>query len=422
MASIRRVTHKNGRVVYRIVICLGYDENGGKLVKNLTCAVNQSATPKQQEKEALKYALNMEDKIKYGYETGAVRESFETFAERWLENAKEGLAWGTYIGYEHLLRAGILPYFKWYKLGCVRTADIEGFYKTLAGRYAPGTIRRYANVLNCIFKTAMRWNLIEDNPCQYARKPRKKQAADKLRYFTPAQSLMFLKSLNLTYAENDKGTDSSARAYKVSTQYRVFYMLSLFCGSRKGETLALQWGDIDFETQEISITKSIGRTENGFDYKEPKSSASVRRIPFPDCVAELLKRYQTEYDVLKDSMGSNWAGKENLFIRADGSLMGHTTAYQHFRKHLERYNQWVSVCPDKARTEGLEKLPVIPLHGLRHSCATLLNYLEVNIVDISKYLGHASCSVTMNIYAHSFEAQKRAAQEKLNAFLLRNAD
>lgn len=422
MASIRRVTHKNGRVVYRIVICLGYDKNGGKLVKNLTCAVNQSATPRQQEKEALKYALTMEDKMKYGYEVDYSRESFETFAAHWLENIKDSLAWGTYIGYENLLRAGILPYFKKYKLAYIKTADIEAFYRTLADRYAPGTIRRYANVLSCIFKTAKRRNIIEDNPCQYARKPRKRQTGDKLRYFTPSQSLMFLKSLNMTYAGESGSPEHPAKIYTVSTQYKVFYTLSLFCGSRKGETLALQWTDIDFEAQEISITKSIGRTASGFDYKEPKNNSSVRRIPFPDCVAELLKRYRVEYDTLKDNMGSGWAGKDNLFIRSDGRLMGQTTAYQHFVKHLNRYNQWIKIYPERAREEGFEELPVIPLHGLRHSCATLLNYLEVNIIDISKYLGHASCSTTMNIYAHSFEAQRKAAQEKINAFLRQNTD
>lgn len=422
MASIRRVTHKNGRVVYRIVICLGYDKNGGKLVKNLTCAVNQSATPRQQEKEALKYALTMEDKMKYGYEVDYSRESFETFAAHWLENTKDSLAWGTYIGYENLLRAGILPYFQKYKLAYIKTADIEAFYRTLADRYAPGTIRRYANVLSCIFKAAKRRNIIGDNPCQYARKPRKRQTGDKRRYFTPSQSLMFLKSLNITYAGESGSPEHPAKIYTVSTQYKVFYTLSLFCGSRKGETLALQWTDIDFEAQEISITKSIGRTVSGFDYKEPKNNSSVRRIPFPDCVAELLKRYRVEYDTLKDNMGSGWAGKDNLFIRSDGRLMGQTTAYQHFVKHLKRYNQWIKAYPDRACEEGFEELPVIPLHGLRHSCATLLNYLEVNIIDISKYLGHASCSTTMNIYAHSFEAQKKAAQEKINAFLRQNAD
>ena len=52
MASVKRVVHKNGRVVYRIVVCLGYDKKGNKLVKNMTYSVNQSATPKQQEREA----------------------------------------------------------------------------------------------------------------------------------------------------------------------------------------------------------------------------------------------------------------------------------------------------------------------------------------------------------------------------------
>ena len=49
MASVNRVEYKSGRVVYRIVICMGYDNKGKKLVKNLTYSVNQSATPKQQE-------------------------------------------------------------------------------------------------------------------------------------------------------------------------------------------------------------------------------------------------------------------------------------------------------------------------------------------------------------------------------------
>lgn len=100
--------------------------------------------------------------------------------------------------------------------------------------------------------------------------------------------------------------------------------------------------------------------------------------------------------------------------------MGHTAVYQHFVKHLRRYNGWVAEHPEEARKAGLELLPVIPLHGLRHSCATLLNHLDVSIVDISKYLGHANCSTTMNIYAHSFEAQKRAAGNKLNDFLHMN--
>lgn len=194
-------------------------------------------------------------------------------------------------------------------------------------------------------------------------------------------------------------------SYTVPTQYKVFFTLSLFCGFRKGETLALHWNDIDLREKKISISKSVGMTENGFDYKEPKTKKSVRKVSIPDDVIPLLKKYHSEYIQTRFSHGTAWRGDfsngGNLFIQADGKLMGHTTPYQYFTKHLHRYNEWVQNNPDKAKSEGLEELPIIPLHGLRHSCATLLNYLEVNIIEISKTLGHSTCSTTMNIYPNA---------------------
>lgn len=431
MASLKRVTHKNGRVVYRIVICLGYDKEGNKLVKNFTYSVDQSATPRQQEKEAQRYAMNLEDRLKYGQNLHAGKISFQDFSDKWLESVRENLAYGTYIGYEQLLKGRIQPYFKGYRVAGIRTEDIEAFYRTLAEEYSPGTIRRFANVLSCVFRTARRWNIIECNPCQYAQKPRKKQESGELRYFTPRQSLMFLKSLDLTYEvkyrrclTREDETGCSVREYTkkstVPAQYKLFFALSIFCGLRKGETLALHWSDIDLEGQKISISKSIGRTANGFDCKEPKSASALRTIPIPQKLSEMLEEYKTEYNSLRSRLGDGWNGDGSLFVQRDGRRMCHTATYQYFIRHLRRYNQWVEENPETARMKELEQLPMIPLHGLRHSCATLLNYLDVNIIDISKYLGHANCSTTMNIYAHSFEAQKRAASDKLNEFLCAN--
>ena len=205
----------------------------------------------------------------------------------------------------------------------------------------------------------------------------------------------------------------------------IHYNLSLFCGFRKGETLALHWDDIDFKKKEISIAKSVGRTENGFDYKEPKTKTSIRKVPLPEVVIPLLKEYRIEYMQTRFKHGTAWQGDTqgggNLFIQSDGKLLGHTTPYQYFIKHLNRYNDWVRNNPNKAKAEGLTELPVIPLHGLRHSCATLLNHLEMNIIDISKILGHSTASTTMNIYTHSFEEQKRVAANRIDEFMRRNA-
>lgn len=98
----------------------------------------------------------------------------------------------------------------------------------------------------------------------------------------------------------------------------------------------------------------------------------------------------------------------------------YSTPYQSFVRHLIRYNEWVRDNPCDAKKNGFEPLPMIPLHGLRHSCATLLNYLDVNIIDISKILGHAKSSTTMDIYAHSFEEQNREAANKLDVFIKNN--
>lgn len=382
MASVNRVEYKSGRVVYRIVICMGYDNKGKKLVKNLTYSVNQSATPKQQEREAKKYAMDMEDKLKYGYDFNAEKMSFEDFAYKWLESVKDNIAYGTYAGYKQALESRIIPYFKGYKVAHIKTPHIEAFYRTLVDDYATGTIKRFANVLNLIFKTAKRYSMIENNPCQDAQKPKRKDEDEGLKFFTPKQALMFMKSLNMSYEVTYKGhqriddtgkpyyVNEYTESYTVPTQYKVFFTLSLFCGFRKGETLALHWNDIDLREKKISISKSVGMTENGFDYKEPKTKKSVRKVSIPDDVIPLLKQYHFEYIQTRFSHGTAWQGDlsngGNLFIQADGKLMGHTTPYQYFTKHLHRYNEWVQNNPDKAKSEGLEELPIIPLHGLRH--------------------------------------------------------
>ena len=273
--------------------------------------------------------------------------------------------------------------------------------------------------------------MIQVNPCRDAKIPKNKEEESSLKYFTPEQSLMFLKSLDMTFETVVKGhqrIDDTGKPYTVGDyteprelplQLKVFYTLSLYCGFRKGETLALQWGDIDFEKKEIRIVKSAGKSEDGVILKKPKTATSVRTVIFPDEIVPLLKQYRQEYTLYRFQLGTAWQGADNLFIQWDGKLMGYSTPYQSFKRHLKRYNEWVRESQE-AKEQGFEELPLIPLHGLRHSCATLLNYLNINIIDISKILGHAKSSTTMDIYAHSFEEQNREAANRLDEFLKNN--
>ena len=145
--------------------------------------------------------------------------------------------------------------------------------------------------------------------------------------------------------------------------------------------------------------------KNIADIKIPLAIPTVDTISSKECIS-----ISKEYNLYRFSMGTTWQGNGNLFIQWDGTLMGRSTPYQSFKRHLKRHNTWVRENEEDAKIHGLEELPIIPLHGLRHSCATLLNYLEINIIDISKILGHAKSSTTMDIYAHSFENKIKKRQ------------
>lgn len=309
---------------------------------------------------------------------------------------------------------------------------IENFYKSLVGSLANGSIQKVKNVLSGMFRTAVRWQMIQVNPCRDAKLAKNKDEETTLKYFTPEQSIMFIRTLDMEFETIIRGherIDDTGKSYlvadytesrKLPLQLKVFYTISLYCGLRKGETLALHWNDIDFENKTISISKSAGKGEEGTVIKKPKTKTSVRTVSMPNLLIPLLKQYKREYNEYRLQLGTAWQGDGNLFIQNDGRLMGRSTSYQAYKRHLRRYNKWVRENPEKAEKQKLEPLPEIPLHGLRHSCATLLNYLEVNIIDISKILGHAKSSTTMDIYAHSFEEQNTKAADKLNDFLLSN--
>lgn len=432
MASVTKIENKRG-ISYKIVVSCGYDKNGKKIVKTTTYRPDVTMTVKQQKKALDRFVIEYEDKVKNGVCFDGDKLSFEEYAEKWLKYMEDNLAYSTYEGYVQLINDKMIPYFKSYKVSKIRTPLIEEFYKTLIDEYAYATIKKCSNILSGMFRTAIRWQMIDTNPCTNAIIPKKNKKESEIKYFTPKQSLMFLKSLDITYEISYKGhfrTDDTGKKYyvddyteshKVATQYKVFYYISLFCGLRKGETLALHWSDIDFNKKELSITKAISKSKDGVAYKDPKNTSSVRIVPMPEQIIPLLKQYRAEYNRLRLSLADAWKGDGNLFIQADGKLMGRSTTYQYFVRHLKRYNEWVLNNLEEAKKQGLEELPIIPLHGLRHSCATLLNSLGVNIIDIANILGHSQTSTTMNIYAHSFEEQKHTASDKIDEFLRMNA-
>ncbi|WP_281532696.1 tyrosine-type recombinase/integrase [Anaerocolumna aminovalerica] len=110
--------------------------------------------------------------------------------------------------------------------------------------------------------------------------------------------------------------------------------------------------------------------------------------------------------------GKNWQDNNNIFIQWNGKQMNISTPYQTFKDIIHKYNSTVE-------DESL-KLPNIPLHGLRHTSATVLISEDVDVRTVSARLGHAQTSTTMNIYAHSLKESDKKAADKLDRLFSHN--
>ncbi len=415
------------RPAYKIRICCGYDLQGKKIVKTSTYHPDTSLTVKQQEKEAQKYADELERKIEDGINLDGKKTSFEQFAADWLERRKGSLTYNTHKGYEIMLRTKLIPAFGTMKIANIKLSKIEDFLGSLVENTSQSSILKYKTILNRIFKDAMRYGMIERNPCENAEIPKARKVKEDIKFFTPEQVQTFLNSLDRQFEFTIKGhsrVDDTGRPYSVgeyverhsmSLQLKVFYYISVFCGMRKGEVLALHWKDINYLDGTIDVVKTASKSAQGLICKDPKTKSSIRRLPLPEPIVPLLRQYKREYEAYKFGMGDKWQGDGNLFTQADGRLMDLSTPYQRFKRHIKQYNDWVERQNETLLDgqERLEPLPDIPLHGLRHSCATWLNHINVNILVISKMLGHAQVSTTMNVYAHGFQSQLLEASAKM---------
>jgi integrase len=162
--------------------------------------------------------------------------------------------------------------------------------------------------------------------------------------------------------------------------------LALATGMRRGELCGLAWGAVDLDAGTVRVERSLEETAAGLRFKSPKTRAGRRVISLPASAVETLRahrRAQMEYRI---AVGLGRPGADDLvFARADGS--------PHPPDNLSR---------DWRRTVLSLKLPQVSFHALRHSHVSALVAAGLDVVTISRRIGHANSAVTLAVYAHVF--------------------
>ena len=143
---------------------------------------------------------------------------------------------------------------------------------------------------------------------------------------------------------------------------------------RRGETLALRWSDVALDKGNLRVEQSLEQTRAGLRFKAPKTKSGRRSIALPESVVAQLRLHWKEQQELRLKLGLGKAPDDALvFPNADGSPQSPNAVSK----------AW-------ARAITVHKLPRVSLHALRHTHASQLIASGMDILTISRRLGHGS--------------------------------
>lgn len=179
--------------------------------------------------------------------------------------------------------------------------------------------------------------------------------------------------------------------------YNFAILLALSLGLRIGEVTGLKFSDFCLGTKKLNISRTSQRISlfnednkivgTSVNIGTPKTKSSVRKLPVPDIIIELLKVYSKDKN------------QDDFIFRRKYSKMPMDN-----RLLREKYYQVLNML----------NIPKITFHGLRHSFASNCIASNIDIKTTSAMLGHSDIKMTLDIYTHPSFEQKKVAINKLS--------
>ena len=295
--------------------------------------------------------------------------------------------------YRQLAHGQIIPHIGQRLLQKLTTLDIEAWHATLRtsgrqrgdGGIAPRTVVHAHRVLSHALDDATRHGVAQRNVARLQPPPR-------------------VQAGEMVILDRD-GISTLVTELHGHALYTPM-IVALFTGMRLGEIFAMRWRAVNLDTKTIAVREALEETKvHGVRSKTPKTKAGRRDIGLPEIVADALRDHRRQQLELRVSLGLGKPPTDALVFR---TLAGEPQAPS-----------------DVSRAWGIVAaalgMPEITFHALRHTHASQLIDAGVDIVTISKRLGHASPDVTLRVYAHLFRRDDDKAAAAINAALAGSA-
>jgi integrase len=300
------------------------------------------------------------------------RETVAQFATRWLRDwAADNIGNRTYTSYEQILRKHVIPRIGGIPIQRLRAADLQGVYAAMATMSDRSRLHAH-RVVHRMLTHAAQWGVVHQNVAGLLDAPK---ARSKEVEVLPAQQAQ-------TAIERLRGRPLHAIA-----------TVLLGTGARRNEALALRWSDIDLDGGMLRIERALEHTaRGGLVFKTPKTKWGKRMIKLAPGTVATLRAHRLAQQEQRLALGLGRIPDAALvFAMPDGSPLHPTAVSQEWRRVM--------------RQAGL----ALTLHSLRHTHASTLINASIDILTISRRLGHGSPAITLNVYGHLLKPDNRAA-------------
>jgi len=325
-------------------------------------------------KEARIECARLITEMKDGAYVETDRTSLNDFLNRWERDwAATNVSPKTAERYSHLMKH-IRPTLGAKPMQAIRAQDLNALYTSLRDRLAPRTIGHLHRLLHLVFGHATKWGNIKRNVVALVNAPK-----------VPVTEAPVLQ-----LAEIPQMFD----AVRGRSLYPIA-VVALGTGMRRGELCALRWQDVNLDAATLRVERSLEQTrKSGLRFKEPKSKRGRRAISLSaTVVAELRKRWAAQQEQ-RLSLGLGGSPADGLvFADWDGSPLAPDRLSDNFSNAM-----------------AAAGLPHVTLHTLRHTHASQLIRSGVDILTVSRRLGHANATVTLNVYGHLITTEDKAAE------------
>jgi integrase len=304
------------------------------------------------------------------------------FLSGWLTSTKTSKGRSTWRQYEQLIGMYIIPNLGEIKVRDLRPDNVQAFYNRLFdGEVGVYTIRKIHITLHSALQQAVKTGMIGRNPASFVQPPKE-----------PSSEMAILNESQV----------SQLLIAAQGSRLEALIHLAVISGMRQMELLGLKWNDLDWIKQSLRIERQLLKPDGeGVQFSSPKTRYGKRSISLGAKTIETLRKHYEQQRAEQRKAGEAWKEFGLIFTTQHGTPINPRNLLRDYKKLLHAAG-----------------LPPIRFHDLRHTCASILLNQGVPVITVSRRLGHAKASITLDIYGHLIPTMQTEVAEMIDDLVI----